>query len=1051
MPQLSYTSNVSALTGRSSSPDMPYANNPDAFGAQTGKALQNAGDAIGQAADVAGQIGASQVDRKRQEDVANAVAQSDYTSVEQSLKDTTPIDEYHSTVLDNYRGFVEDNANKIEDDKTRQAYRLRMLDEEPNVSSRAAQYQATTQTQLSKDNADYSINTLQNKLAQTPDQFASLIDQGNAVIDARPNLPSPVKTAMKQQWLYDGSKRTFEGMIQGAKTPEQLDAISTQLVGKAPNGKEWSENFQPNDYKDMVDKIGTLKRSYQEKVNTDAKAVLEQAESRTKEHASLMPSDELQATQTVIARSNDISTIHRMAQVMRNQNIIRTTQRLPPSEIRAQINAANGNPGLAYPDLPPVVSDAVNTAANTFGVSAGFLGGTVQREYGQYLGKKPPVIDTAFAPQATGQGVDTRNIRSDVLSAATVAGKTIGSPLMLAPGSQGSNINISTAGMSDEQQAKVAGALVDSGFTGVAQFPDHMSVDFRTSVPQDFGDKDGKAWGGWTYLTPAVAAKLKEKGFAAGADNSIIKRTSPVDDASAYDYGKTTQIKDVNGNPTSTAVGIGQFTNGTWLDLVKDPTVSAGMGIDTKGKTDEQLLALRSDPDLSIKAMAAYAKKNQSIMERTLGRPVSDAELHMAHFMGAGGAITFLNGYKNSPDQSAAKLMPAAAAANHPVFYDGDKEKTVEQVYNDITNQFSLAPSQITFADNEMRQKVLDISEKEIQEDPMAHAAKVGSHVIPTDMNDPNFFTETGNTAMAVAHYYNIPVDDMKPFTEDTANTLKSQLGQNDANASLQVMAGIQSMGEIPARAAMKQLDSKDAVFAHAGGLYLDGNQAVAGDIIRGRKRILENPSLKGEMGAQDTDIDAAFATATNGSLSNIDPQHRQAIEDAALAYYVQQQATSGKPYKFSKGDYSDAVQAVLGSTRNLPAVDTINGAATMMPKGIDSGTLHNALQRMNIQDYIRMSDNGMPPRYASGNIVDPSDIGSEVMLQGVGGNKYKMMLDDGSYLITGNMGANGRLEPYIFSPDEKAIREAATRPQPTTPYVKGNIPIYGLEGTITK
>lgn len=1026
MPNLTYTSQVGAQSGRTSTPMLPGSSDLAAFGGATGQAMQNVGQGISQVGAVAGDYAITEAERTKQADLANHVAQNDYTMREAELKNTVPVEEFHDTVVSDYKDWVSTTSDKIEDNNVRQAYTTRMLNELPNISARAADYQTKTQTALSTDDANYSLNTLQNRIAQNPDQFNSLIQQGNAVIAARPNVPPAVKTAMQQQWLYDGSRRTFEGMLQGAKTPEDLDRIATQLVGKAPNGKDWSENFQPEDYKTLADKIGSLKRSTEEKVKTDAKAVLSQAESRTNEHVSLIPDDEMQATQDVVKRTSDPDVYSRMAAIVRGQTIIRNGQRLPPSEIRAQINAANGNPGMAYPDLPPVVSDAVNKAADDFGVSAGYLGGTAHREYGQYLKKTPVTPDKAFIPQPTHGDVDLRNIRSDALDAATQAGKMLGAPLMLTKGSKDTGLNIITTGMSDEQQAKIAGALVDSGFTGLAQYPDHLAVDMRTSVPQEFGEKDGRPYGGWTYLTPAVAAKLKDKGFAAGADNSIIKRAGVPQQV--IDYGHTTQIKDEKGVPTSSAVGVGQFIEGTWLDLLKDPVTAARIGIDTQGKTDAQLLELRKDPNLAVRGMAAFAAKNKATLENTLGRNVSEAEVHMAHFLGAQGAVTFLNGYKNSPDQSAADLMPAAAKSNPQIFYDGGNPRTVAQIYNDISNQFNLAPSKITFQDNEVRKKLLEVTEKELADDPIAHAAKVGSHVI-MGLDDDGGFRDRGSTALSVAQYYNVPMDSMKPFTDDEANALKGQLAMNDSDRTLNVMANIQSMGDLPARAAMKQLDSKDPVFAHAGGLFLDGNQSVAEDIIKGRKRITENPTIKSELGVQDSDISAAFSGATKGALSNVDPMHRQAIQDAAMAYMVEQQSMKGQSYKFDKNSYTEAIQSVLGGNARKPMIETINGQATLLPKGVDADTLQSALRKFTIDDYTVMSDKGLPPRLASGAVPAPYTIAKEVMMQAVGGGKYRMMLDDGSYLITGSVGSNGRLEPYLFKPDPKLIQKAALRP----------------------
>ena len=47
-------------------------------------------------------------------------------------------------------------------------------------------------------------------------------------------------------------------------------------------------------------------------------------------------------------------------------------------------------------------------------------------------------------------------------------------------------------------------------------------------------------------------------------------------------------------------------------------------------------------------------------------------DLYLAHFLGAGGAARFLRAHDANPDAAAAPLLPAAARANRPVFYNRD-------------------------------------------------------------------------------------------------------------------------------------------------------------------------------------------------------------------------------------------------------------------------------------------------------------------------------------------------------------------------------------------
>jgi hypothetical protein len=55
----------------------------------------------------------------------------------------------------------------------------------------------------------------------------------------------------------------------------------------------------------------------------------------------------------------------------------------------------------------------------------------------------------------------------------------------------------------------------------------------------------------------------------------------------------------------------------------------------------------------------------------------------MAHFMGLGGATKFLKTMQANPQASGAALFPAAARANHNVFYDSNNQpRTLSAIYD---------------------------------------------------------------------------------------------------------------------------------------------------------------------------------------------------------------------------------------------------------------------------------------------------------------------------------------------------------------------------------
>jgi hypothetical protein len=109
-------------------------------------------------------------------------------------------------------------------------------------------------------------------------------------------------------------------------------------------------------------------------------------------------------------------------------------------------------------------------------------------------------------------------------------------------------------------------------------------------------------------------------------------------------------------NPNSSATGLGQFIEQTWLD-----TLSRHKPELITGKSREELLALRSDPALSREMTAAHASDNAGILAGA-GLPTSPGAVYLAHFAGPQGAIKVLRSDPSAPVGSV--LGDAAVNAN---------------------------------------------------------------------------------------------------------------------------------------------------------------------------------------------------------------------------------------------------------------------------------------------------------------------------------------------------------------------------------------------------
>lgn len=151
---------------------------------------------------------------------------------------------------------------------------------------------------------------------------------------------------------------------------------------------------------------------------------------------------------------------------------------------------------------------------------------------------------------------------------------------------------------------------------------------------------------------------------------------------------------------TSSASGLYQFTSGTWLRTLDKHGAEHGLGwaadMIEGGRVQDpaaraQLLALRFDPQIASVMAGELAGDNSQYLTGVLGRAPDHAELYVAHFFGAEGAGKFLSALASDPSQSAASILPAAAAANRSTFYDGDGARSVSEVMSVIRARMARA------------------------------------------------------------------------------------------------------------------------------------------------------------------------------------------------------------------------------------------------------------------------------------------------------------------------------------------------------------------------
>ncbi len=166
---------------------------------------------------------------------------------------------------------------------------------------------------------------------------------------------------------------------------------------------------------------------------------------------------------------------------------------------------------------------------------------------------------------------------------------------------------------------------------------------------------------------------------------------------------------------SSSASGLYQFIESTWLDMVKKYGDKHGLGefseaIGSRGKVvnkamRREILELRNDPEKAALLAAEFAAENKRYLDQHVGGEIGSTELYLAHFLGAGGAAGFIEAQRANPLATAADIFPEAARANYNVFYDRKtgQARTLAGVYDFFAKKFGGSAGEPVIADAEIK------------------------------------------------------------------------------------------------------------------------------------------------------------------------------------------------------------------------------------------------------------------------------------------------------------------------------------------------------------
>jgi len=157
---------------------------------------------------------------------------------------------------------------------------------------------------------------------------------------------------------------------------------------------------------------------------------------------------------------------------------------------------------------------------------------------------------------------------------------------------------------------------------------------------------------------------------------------------------------------SSSAKGLFQFIDQTWLTTLKEsgPALGYGRYADAIVKSPSgryevpdpemrrKIFSLRDDPAANAAMAGAFTQHNAALLTDRIGRPPTEGELYVAHFLGASGAARLINSAGSNPNETAAAVFPNAARANKSVFYDTQGQaRGVAGVYRLLVGRYDVA------------------------------------------------------------------------------------------------------------------------------------------------------------------------------------------------------------------------------------------------------------------------------------------------------------------------------------------------------------------------
>ena len=191
-------------------------------------------------------------------------------------------------------------------------------------------------------------------------------------------------------------------------------------------------------------------------------------------------------------------------------------------------------------------------------------------------------------------------------------------------------------------------------------------------------------------ISPAVLAAILDAGRDSGIAPNLLMTIAWRE--SRFDPAAKSSV--------SSASGLLQFTSGTWLQTVRAFGARHGAGVyaaaihkERSGEftihgqpTREAILALRSDPVLSASLAAEVLGQQRAVIQASLGRRATSADLYLLHVLGPRGSARFLAILAQHPSASILSVAGPTVLRNGGLLARDGAPMTIRATYAALGN-----------------------------------------------------------------------------------------------------------------------------------------------------------------------------------------------------------------------------------------------------------------------------------------------------------------------------------------------------------------------------